>query len=401
MSSPEIFNGKKILLCVTGSIAAYKAAILLRLLIKNGAEVKVIMTRSAIDFVSPLTFSTLSKNKVLSDLFEETWANHVMLGRWADVMLIAPASCNTLAKMANGICDNLLQAVWLSATCPVFIAPAMDEDMWRHPANQKNIEALKQTGNKLLPVNDGDLASGLKGEGRMAEPEEIVNFIQEFFSNQNVLKGVKALITAGPTYESIDPVRFIGNLSTGTMGISIAEELAVRGAKVSLVLGPTQVKVNHGIETIRVRSASDMYDTCLAYLGSTDIIVMAAAVSDYTPEKTSNEKIKKDNNELLIKFIKTKDILSKAGELKTAHQTLIGFALETNNEKENALKKLYGKNADLIVLNSLRDEGAGFGCNTNKIIIFDKKGNEYNFDKKSKKEVARDIVNTIINYRNA
>ncbi|MEP6927376.1 MAG: bifunctional phosphopantothenoylcysteine decarboxylase/phosphopantothenate--cysteine ligase CoaBC [Ginsengibacter sp.] len=401
MSSPEIFNGKKILLCVTGSIAAYKAAILLRLLIKNGAEVKVIMTRSAIDFVSPLTFSTLSKNKVLSDLFEETWANHVMLGRWADVMLIAPASCNTLAKMANGICDNLLQAVWLSATCPVFIAPAMDEDMWRHPANQKNIEALKQTGNKLLPVNDGDLASGLKGEGRMAEPEEIVNFIQEFFSNQNVLKGVKALITAGPTYESIDPVRFIGNLSTGTMGISIAEELAVRGAKVSLVLGPTQVKVNHGIETIRVRSASDMYDTCLAYLGSTDIIVMAAAVSDYTPEKTSNEKIKKDNNELLIKFIKTKDILSKAGELKTAHQTLIGFALETNNEKENALKKLYGKNADLIVLNCLKDEGAGFGCNTNKIIIFDKKGNEYNFDKKSKKEVARDIVNTIINYRNA
>lgn len=400
--SPQFFYGKKILLCVTGSIAAYKAVVLLRLLVKNGAEVKIIMTKAAIDFVSPLTFSTLSKNKVFSDLFdEETWTNHVMLGRWADVMLIAPASCNTLAKMANGICDNLLLAVWLSATCPVLIAPAMDEDMWHHPANRKNIEALKQIGTRLLPVNNGDLASGLKGDGRMAEPEEIVNFLQEFFSVQNGLKGMKALITAGPTYETIDPVRFISNLSTGTMGITIAEELAARGATVSLILGPTDVPVDHDIETIRVRSANEMYDACLANLDSSDIIVMAAAVSDYTPEKPSTEKIKKSDDELFIKLIKTKDILSKAGELKTEHQTLVGFALETNNEKENALKKLSGKNADLIILNSLNDEGAGFGRDTNKIVIFDKKGNEYNFPKKSKKEVAEDIVNAIIKYRNA
>ena len=400
--SLQIFYGKKILLCVTGSIAAYKAVVLLRLLVKNGAEVKVIMTKAAIDFVSPLTFSTLSGSKVLSDLFdEETWANHVTLGRWADVMLIAPASCNTLAKMANGICDNLLLATWLSATCPVLIAPAMDEDMWHHPASQKNIEVLKQMGNRLLPVNNGELASGLQGEGRMAEPEEIVNFLQEFFSKQNLLQGMKALVTAGPTHEIIDPVRFISNLSTGTMGITIAEELAARGAEVSLILGPTEGNVHHDIETIRVRSASEMYAACLAHLDNSDIIVMSAAVSDYTPQKPSNEKIKKGEDEILIKLIKTKDILTKAGELKKENQTLVGFALETNNEKENALKKLSGKNADLIILNSLNDEGAGFGRGTNKIIIFDKKGNEYNFDKKSKKDVAEDIVNAIINYRNA
>lgn len=400
--SPEIFHGKKVLLCVTGSIAAYKAVVLLRLLIKNGAEVKIIMTKAATDFVSPLTFSTLSKNKVLSDLFdEETWANHVMLGRWAHVILIAPASCNTLAKMANGICDNLLLAVWLSATCTVFIAPAMDEDMWNHPSNQKNIEVLKQNGAKLLPVNNGDLASGLQGEGRMAEPEEIVNSLQEFFSAQSTLKGIRALVTAGPTYEAIDPVRFISNHSTGTMGISIAQALVARGAKVNLVLGPTEASVHQDIETIRVRSAHEMYDACLARLDDSDIIIMAAAVSDYTPEKPSKEKIKKGDDELSIKLVKTKDILSKAGELKTPRQTLVGFALETTNEKENALKKLSLKNADLIILNSLNDEGAGFGRDTNKIVIFDKKGNEYNFDKKSKKEVANDIVNAIINYRNA
>jgi len=399
--SLQIFYGKKILLCVTGSIAAYKAVVLLRLLIKNGAEVKVIMTKAAIDFVSPLTFSTLSGSKVLSDFFdEETWANHVMLGRWADVMLIAPASCNTLAKMANGICDNLLLATWLSATCPVLIAPAMDEDMWHHPASQKNIEVLTQMGNRLLPVNNGELASGLQGEGRMAEPEEIVDFLQEFFSKQNLLQGVKAVVTAGPTHEIIDPVRFISNLSTGTMGITIAEELAARGADVSLILGPTEVTVHHNIETIRVRSANEMYDACLAHLDNSDIIVMSAAVSDYTPERPSNEKIKKGEDEILIKLVKTKDILTKAGELKKENQTLVGFALETNNEKENALKKLSGKNADLIILNSLNDEGAGFGRSTNKIIIFDKKGNQYNFDKKSKKDVAGDIVNAIINYRN-
>jgi phosphopantothenoylcysteine decarboxylase/phosphopantothenate--cysteine ligase len=397
----EIFKGKKILLCVTGSIAAYKAVVLLRLLIKNGAEVRVIMTKAAIDFVSPLTFSTLSKNKILSELFDdETWANHALLGRWADVMLIAPASCNTLAKMSNGICDNLLLATYLSATCSVLIAPAMDEDMWHHPSTQRNIEILKRTGNKILPVNDGELASGLKGEGRMAEPEEIISYLEEFFLKQLSLKGVKALVTAGPTYEAIDPVRYIGNRSTGTMGIALAEELTARGAYVYLVIGPSEAEIPFNIETVKVSSANEMYEASLKFISNSDIIIMAAAVSDYTPEKPAKEKIKKENDLLSLTLTKTKDILSKAGKLKTEHQTLVGFALETNNERENALKKLTEKNADLIVLNSLNDEGAGFGKSTNKIIIFDKKGNEYNFERKPKKEVAKDIINTIINYRN-
>lgn len=399
--SLEVIRGKKILLCVTGSIAAYKAVILLRLLIKNGAEVKVIMTKAAIDFVSPLTFSTLSKNKILSELFDdETWANHVLLGRWADAILIAPASCNTLAKMSNGICDNLLLAVYLSATCPVLIAPAMDEDMWHHPATKRNIEVLKSAGNKLVPVNDGELASGLHGEGRMAEPEEIISYLEDFFLRKLSLKGVSALITAGPTYEAIDPVRYIGNRSTGTMGIALAEELASRGAYVRLVIGPSEVQIPYYIETIRVISASEMYEASLKYMSDSDIIIMAAAVSDYTPEKPATEKIKKEENKLPLTLIKTKDILSTAGKLKADHQTLVGFALETNNERENALKKLTQKNADLIILNSLNDEGAGFGKSTNKIIIFDKKGNEYKFDRKLKKEVAIDIINTIISYRN-
>jgi phosphopantothenoylcysteine decarboxylase / phosphopantothenate---cysteine ligase len=319
-----LFNGKKILLCVTGSIAAYKAVVLLRLLVKNGAEVKVIMTKAATDFVSPLTFSTLSKSKTLIDLFDqETWANHVMLGRWADVMIIAPASCNTLSKMTNGTCDNLLQAVYLSATCPVLIAPAMDEDMWNHPANQKNIEVLKQYGNTLLPVNNGELASGLTGEGRMAEQEEIINYLKDFFLNKLSMKGLKALVTAGPTYETIDPVRFIGNRSTGTMGVAIAEELSARGALVNLILGPSDVNVNNNIKISRVTSAKEMYDASLKYFNESDIIVMAAAVSDYTPEEPSQQKIKKDNNTLSLKLVKTKDILFKAGEIKTDKQTLV------------------------------------------------------------------------------
>ncbi len=397
----EIFKGKKILLCVTGSIAAYKAVVLLRLLIKNGAEVKVILTRAAIDFVSPLTFSTLSKNKILYELFDnETWANHVMLGLWADVMLIAPASCNTLAKMANGICDNLLLATYLSATCPVLIAPAMDEDMWHHVSTQKNIEFLKKAGNEILPVNKGELASGLKGEGRMAEPGEIINCLEISFSKYSSLKGVRALVTAGPTHEAIDPVRFIGNPSTGTMGVFLAEELAARGAHVHLVIGPSEVKISSNVETTNVVSANEMYQASLKYLSNSDIIIMAAAVSDYTPENPTKEKIKKDDDKLILKLTKTKDILANAGKLKTPQQTLVGFALETNNERENALAKLEKKNADLIVLNSLNDEGAGFGNSTNKIIIFDRKGNEYKFDTKTKKEIARDIISTIINYRN-
>lgn len=396
-----MIQGKKILLAVTGSIAAYKSVFLTRLLIKAGAEVKVIMTTSATGFVAPLTFSTLSKNKVLTDLYEdETWANHVALGRWADAMLIAPASCNTMAKMAHGICDNLLLAVYLSATCPVFIAPAMDEDMWLHPSTKKNIETLRSNANIFLPVNDGELASGLSGEGRMAEPAEIFQFLEDFFRQKSDLMGTKALVTAGPTYEAIDPVRFIGNHSSGKMGIAIAEELAGRGASVHLVLGPSGVAVDKSINTTKVVSAVEMYDACMKDFSNYDIIVMAAAVADYSPAKQSKEKIKKLENGFSLELVKTKDILAKAGELKSPGQTLVGFALETENERENARAKMSKKNADLLVLNSLRDEGAGFGFDTNKITIFDRQGNEHAFDAKSKKEVAVDIINTIINYRN-
>jgi phosphopantothenoylcysteine decarboxylase/phosphopantothenate--cysteine ligase len=396
-----VIKGKKILLCITGSIAAYKSVLLVRLLVKSGAEVKVIMTEGAKDFVSPLTFSTLSKNKVLTNLFdEEIWANHAILGRWADAMLIAPASCNTIAKMANGICDNLLLAVYLSSKCPVLIAPPMDEDMWHHPSTQKNIQQLKQYRKQFLPVSNGELASGLYGEGSMAETEEITTYLEDFFSKKTDLKGMKALITAGPTHEALDPVRFIGNNSSGKMGAAIAEELLSRGADVKLVLGPTEIEINKRIKIKRVISAQEMYDACLENFDSFDIIVMAAAVADYTPKNKSDKKIKKENDGFSLELIKTKDILFEAGKLKTNTQILVGFALETDNEKENALKKLSRKNADLIVLNSLNDEGAGFGFDTNKITIFDKNQKEYQFPPKTKKEVATDIVNTIIQYRN-
>lgn len=392
---------KKILLCITGSIAAYKSVALLRLLIKSGAEVKVIMTEEAKSFVSPLTFSTLSKNKVLSDFFEEeTWANHVMLGRWADVMMIAPASCNTIARMAHGTCDNLLLAVYLSSECPVMIAPAMDEEMWHHPATQKNILSLQQYGNLLLPVNSGELASGLLGEGRMAEPEEIIDYLENYFSKDKILKGKKALVTAGPTHEALDPVRFISNHSSGKMGVAIAEELASRGAEVQLILGPSTIKPFPGVHTERVISANEMYEACMKNFDSFDIIVMAAAVADYMPKTINDKKTKKDKEEFSLELIKTKDILLQAGKIKSSTQTLVGFALETNDEKENALNKLMKKNADLIVLNSLNDQGAGFGFDTNKITIFDRRQKEYQYPAKSKKEVATDIVNTIIQYRN-
>jgi len=396
-----VIKGKKILLCVTGSIAAYKSVLLVRLLVKSGAEVKVIMTESAKDFVSPLTFSTLSKNKVLTNLFEEeTWTNHVILGRWADAMLIAPASCNTIAKMANGICDNLLLAVYLSSKCPVLVAPAMDEDMWHHPATQKNIQKLQQNGNQFLPVNNGELASGLHGEGRMAEPEAIIIHLENLFFKKLELKDKKALITAGPTHEAFDPVRFIGNNSSGKMGVAIAEELSSRGADVKLIIGPTQIEIDKKIKTKKVISAQEMYEACMENFDFFDIIVMAAAVADYTPKNKSEKKIKKENDGFSLELLRTKDILLEAGKLKTQTQTLVGFALETDNEKENALKKLSKKNADLIVLNSLNDEGAGFGIDTNKITIFDKNHKEYQFPAKTKKEVAADIVNTIIQYRN-
>ncbi len=393
-----MLQGKKILLGITGSIAAYKSIYLVRLLVKAGAEVKVIITPSARDFVSPLTLSTLSRNPVLSDLSNgENWANHVMLGRWADIMIMAPLSCNTLAKMACGQCDNLLLAIYLSATCPVAVAPAMDEDMWNHPSTRENIRKIEGFGNKIIPVEKGDLASGLHGEGRMAEPDKIIEFINTNFFLSRKLEGRKALVTAGPTYEPIDPVRFIGNHSSGKMGLALARELHKRGADVTLIMGPTQLSFSaHGINLIRVTTAGEMYKAALELFDKTEIAVMAAAVADYSPVVKANEKIKKKEEKFTIELAKTKDILKSLGEKKKLGQVLVGFALETNHEKEHALDKLENKKADMIVLNSLRDAGAGFGHDTNKITIFDKGGQEFDFSIQTKEETAKDIVDTII-----
>jgi phosphopantothenoylcysteine decarboxylase/phosphopantothenate--cysteine ligase len=397
-----MLSGKKILLGVTGSIAAYKSILLVRLLVKAGAEVKVIMTPSAKDFVTPLTFSTLSKREVLTDLFNQTsWADHISLGRWADIMVIAPLSCNTLAKMAHGLCDNLLLAVYLSATCPVVVAPAMDEDMWHHPAARLNILQLESFGNSVLPVGNGELASGLYGDGRMAEPEDMLQYLQDFFLTGKQLAGKKVLVTAGPTYEAIDPVRFIGNHSSGKMGIAIARECAARGAEVTLVLGPSAIQPGKEIKTIKIVSAAEMYNACVEQFPKSDIIIMAAAVADYMPEEFSPAKIKKTQESFTLNLKKTNDILKQLAGKKRNDQVVVGFALETNNEKENALSKLKSKSIDLIVLNSLNDPGAGFGISTNKIAIFDKRGNEFYFDTRSKQLVAKDIVNTIIQYKDA
>lgn len=396
-----MLKGKKILLGITGSIAAYKAVPILRLLVKQEAEVKVIMTPAAKDFVAPLTLSTLSKNDVLIDMFaENTWSNHVQLGRWADLMLIAPLSCNTLSKMAHGQCDNLLLSVYLSATCPVIVAPAMDEDMWHHLATKKNIELLKNFGNKIILPASGELASGLYGDGRMEEPELIANYISNFFVEKSIkdLSGKKVLITAGPTYEAIDPVRFIGNHSSGKMGIALAKECRNRGAEVILVLGPALQKDDFsGITVINTISSDEMYEACHQHFSEADIILMAAAVADYKPEKISDTKIKKSGAAPELKLIKTKDILKSLGVIKKSEQVLLGFALETDNEKANALEKLKNKNADFIVLNSLND-GAAFGADTNKITIYTKYGDELKFDAKTKTAVAHDIINTIIKY---
>ena len=397
-----MFKDKKILLGITGSIAAYKAILLTRLLIKEGAEVKVIITKAASDFVSPLTLSTLSKSPVLQDLSSNSeWANHVQLGRWADVFIIAPLSCNTLAKMAYGLCDNLLMATYLSATCPIVVAPAMDEDMWKHPSTQKNIEIIKSYQNKILSVNNGELASGLFGEGRMAEPEQIVDYLYHYFQDTTELVGKKVLITAGPTYEAIDPVRFIGNHSSGKMGFALAEEMAMKGATVTLVTGPTKEKISiDTIKRIDVVSASDMYNTCLEFASDSDILIMSAAVADYTPITVATNKIKKKEGSWEVALTKTKDILYSIGQQKKNNQFLVGFALETNNEIEHAKQKLINKNADCIVLNSLNDSNAGFGHQTNKITLLDKSGNITAFDLKSKKEVAKDIVSFIISKLN-
>jgi len=392
-----MLEGKKILLGVTGSIAAYKSAMLVRLLIKAGAEVKVILTPAAKEFVSPLTLSTLSRNPVLMDLVnEDTWQNHVALGRWADIMLIAPLSCNTLSKMASGTCDNLLMAVYLSATCKVAVAPAMDEDMWLHPATKRNLQIINNFENIVLPVDSGELASGLIGEGRMMEPAAMTDWLKNHFSEGMPLSGKKVLITAGPTYEPIDPVRFIGNHSSGKMGLAIALELEKRGAEVTLIIGPNSLDIPDYIKTIKVQTAAEMFEVCKDLFPNVDIAVMSAAVADFTPVISAQEKIKKSDADLSIAFTKTKDILKYLGENKKLNQFLIGFALETSDEENYAKKKLIEKNADLIVLNSLNDEGAGFGYDTNKITIFNKLGDAQYFDTKSKKEVAVDIVNSII-----
>ena len=388
--------GKKILLGVTGSIAAYKSPLIVRLLVKAGAEVRVVMTPASSDFVSRLTLSTLSRNPVLVDLFEEdSWANHVMLGRWADLMLIAPLSCNTLSKMASGQCDNLLMATYLSATCPVFAAPAMDEDMWNHPSTRINLDIIQTNGCRLLPVRYGELASGLTGEGRMAEPEEIVQFIDDHFEKGSQLKGKKVLVTAGPTYEAIDPVRFIGNHSSGKMGYAVAHEMSNRGADVTLVTGPVTSSKNVGnMKLVQVKSAEQMYEACLQVNGY-DIAVLSAAVADYTPGEVSDQKIKKAGEEIILKLKRTKDILRELGERKKQNQLLVGFALETDNEEKNALKKLEEKNADLIVLNSLNDKGAGFGHDTNQVTIFYRNGKQKQTGLKAKSEIAKDIVDSI------
>jgi phosphopantothenoylcysteine decarboxylase/phosphopantothenate--cysteine ligase len=393
-----MLEGKKILLGITGSIAAYKSILLVRLFVKAGATVRVVMTEAAKSFVSPLVLSTLSGEKVLTGLFEEdTWANHVMLGRWADVMLVAPLSCNTLAKMATGQCDSLLLAAYLSATCPVVVSPAMDEDMWLHPATKRNLGLLKQYGNAIIPVEKGELASGLIGEGRMAEPETIVQYLGEHFFRTNELAGKKVLITAGPTYEPIDPVRFIGNRSSGKMGFALAEAFYERGAEVVLVTGPVNVQLRFkGIQVTRVQTAQEMYDACMAEFGGVDIAVLSAAVADYRPGVVAEEKIKKKGDEMDIRLVKTKDILKSLGEIKKDSQLLVGFALETNNERENALHKMQSKNTDMIVLNSLRDANAGFGHDTNKVSVFKKNGQAIETGLASKHKIAEEIVKIII-----
>ena len=395
-----MLNGKKIILGVTGSIAAYKAALLVRLLTKQGAQVRVIMTHDAHSFVTPLTLSTLSRNPVLTDFVannEGEWNNHVELGLWADVLLIAPATANTMAKMATGVCDNLLLATYLSARCTTYIAPAMDLDMYAHPATQNNLTTLRNHGVTVLPVADGELASGLTGVGRMIEPEEIIQFLINTLSTTEKLKNKKVLVTAGPTYESIDPVRFIGNHSSGRMGFALAEEFARHGAKVTLVAGPTELhQLHQNITRIDVTSAEEMFDKTVRHFAKTDIAVMSAAVADYSPEKVSITKIKKSGDELHLKLKKTKDILAELGRNKTKKQILVGFALETDNEIANAKKKLHAKNLDFIVLNSLKTKGAGFGHATNKISIISKDGALTDFKLKSKNEVAGDIVQKII-----
>ena len=405
-----MLKNKKILLAVCGSIAAYKAAFFVRLLIKEGAQVRVVMTNAAVTFITPLTLATLSKNECVVDYTnpqKTNWNNHVELALWADLMVVAPASAGTISKMANGLCDNLLMAVYLSARCPVFIAPAMDEDMWKHTSTKNNLKKLQSFGNKIIAVNAGELASGLFGEGRMAEPDEILEYISkavsskqyavvpQIINHKSEFLNKKILITAGPTYEALDPVRFIGNHSSGKMGVALAEKLYCLGADVQLILGPSKLTVSEGIKVTRVFSANEMYAACKKYFSKTDICIFAAAVADYTPKTVSNQKIKKNDAEFSITLKKNVDIAYEFGKLKKANQLSVGFALETNDELKHAKGKLEKKNFDLVVLNSLNDKGAGFQFNTNKITIVNRNNKITKFELKDKEEVADDIIKSI------
>ncbi|GGD37258.1 bifunctional phosphopantothenoylcysteine decarboxylase/phosphopantothenate--cysteine ligase CoaBC [Muriicola marianensis] len=398
--------GKKILLGISGGIAAYKTAFLVRLLIKAGAEVKVILTESAVDFVTPLTLATLSKNPVHLDFIKEEdgtldWDNHVDLGLWADLMLIAPATANTLSKMAHGTCDNLLLATYLSAKCPVYVAPAMDLDMYRHPSTVESLAKLESFGNVIIPAASGELASGLSGEGRMEEPEKILDFINDHLKKGLPLEKKKVVITAGPTYEAIDPVRFIGNHSSGLMGIELAERAAALGAEVTLVLGPSHLNVrDNTIHVLRITSADEMYTAAMEAYDDADVVIAAAAVADYKPKKAAEQKIKKKDDEFALELVRNRDILLELGNRKKK-QFLLGFALETENELANALQKLKKKNLDAIVLNSLKDEGAGFGGGTNKITFIDKNSSIKSFEVKTKADVALDIWNEILSRMHA
>ena len=394
-----MLKGKHIILGVTGSIAAYKAATLTRLLVKEGANVKVVMTPLAKEFITPLTMATLSKSPIMVDFYNPEngdWNSHVDLGLWADLYLIAPASANTIGKMAGGIADNLLLTTYLSAKCPVMVAPAMDLDMYKHPATQRNLKVLQSFGNIIIEPESGELASGLIGKGRMEEPERIVAFIADYFARQEDFKGKKVVVTAGPTYEKIDPVRFIGNYSSGKMGLAIAEEFAGRGAEVVLVCGPVNLKTSHpAIRRVDVESAAQMYEVTSKEFVNSDVAVLSAAVADFTPMEKADHKIKRGKDDLLLELLPTKDIAAELGRIKTASQLLVGFALETNDEEVNALSKMQRKNLDMIVLNSLNDKGAGFSVDTNKVTILDKAGNKTVYELKTKVEVAKDIVDQI------
>jgi phosphopantothenoylcysteine decarboxylase / phosphopantothenate---cysteine ligase len=394
-----MLTGKKIILGITGSIAAYKTAFLVRSLVKSGAEVRVIATRSALDFVTPLTLSTLSNNPVYSEYLKNEqgeWVNHVEMGLWADLLVIAPATANTLSKMAHGQCDNLLMAVYLSARCEVMFAPAMDLDMYQHPTTQQNISKLIGFGNQLINPGTGPLASGLSGEGRMAEPEDIQSQIEAYFKSKLPLTGRKVVMTAGPTYEAIDPVRFIGNRSTGKMGYALAAELAALGASVKLISGPSALACPEGVHRQMVESAEDMYDATLAVFDEADLAIFTAAVADFKPAQSATQKIKKDGQSLAIELVPTQDILAEAGKRKKAGQLLVGFALETNNELAHSKDKLKRKNADLIVLNSLQETGAGFGHDTNTVTLISAT-EQIKLPLASKQEIAQQIVQYLIN----